>query len=147
MPNGAKALLPYLVVSYLLMSMGVLAALVVILSMAADIADRIELKTGRRMEGLLFATVIMINKAVSGVGVFLSGLILSSIGFPEKADPATVDPSVVGKLVQIYAGNMTVFVSLAIVALSFYPITRAIHEQTLRLLSQRAQSAGSEASA
>ena len=147
MPDEPKTVLPYLVVSYLFMSMGVLAALVMVLSMAADIADRLELKTGQRMEGLMFATVIMVNKAVSGVGTFLSGIILSTIGFPEKADPASVDPSVVGKLAQIYVGNMSVFVTLALVALSFYPITREVHERTLRLLSERAKNPNAEAAA
>lgn len=147
MPQNTKALLPYLAAGYLLMTTGVLAALVVSQSMVADVADHIDLKTGRRMEGLMFAAMIMTNKAVSGVGVFLSGAILSMIGFPEKADPATVDPAVVTQLAQIYVGCMAIFVILAIIALSFYPITREIHEKTLRLLSQRTQSTTGEISA
>lgn len=137
MPQNAKALLPFLTASYLLMTTGVLAALVVSQSMVADVADHIELKTGRRMEGLMFAAMIMTSKAVSGVGVFLSGAILSGIGFPEKADPATVDPAVVTQLAQIFVVSLTVFVILALIALSFYPITREIHEKTLRQLAER----------
>lgn len=141
MPKHAEALLPCLVAGNLLLTTGVIAALVVSQSMVADVADHIDLKTGRRMEGLMFAAMIMTSKAVSGIGVFLSGAILSLIGFPEKADPATVDPSMTAQLALILVVSMTVFVILALVALSFYPITREIHEKTLRLLAARTRTA------
>lgn len=131
MPREISALLPYLVIQNAFVVMCVLAALIVAMSMIADVADHLELKTGKRMEGTMFAAMIMINKGVSGFGVFLSGLLLSAINFPEKATPGAVDPAIVDQLAVWFVLVMGVFVSLAIVALSFYSITRESHEKTL----------------
>jgi glycoside/pentoside/hexuronide:cation symporter, GPH family len=103
-------------------------------SMLADVADRIEFKTGRRMEGLMFAAMIMTQKSVSGMGVFLSGMVLSVIAFPEKADPATIDPAIITDLATVYVLSLGVLVTLALVAVSFYPITRESHDRTVAAL-------------
>ncbi|HEY1077553.1 MAG TPA: MFS transporter [Fontimonas sp.] len=143
--EGAKAL-PYLMVQNAVVYMGIVAGNIMGASMLADVADSLDLKTGRRMEGLMFAALIMIMKAVSGMGVFASGLVLSAISFPEKADPATVDAAVVYELGMIFLVSFCVLVGLAILSMLFYPITRQIHERTLLALRARAANAGSAAS-
>lgn len=136
MPREIDALLPWLVVKNVLLTMCVIAALVLATSMGADVADHFELKAGRRMEGLMFAAFIMTNKAVSGMGVFLSGVALTVIGFPEQANPETVDPTIVNHLAWTYVIAMGSLCGLAIAALGFYPITRATHEATQRALGK-----------
>ncbi len=136
MPREIDALLPWLVVKNVLLTMCVIAALVLATSMGADVADHFELKAGRRMEGLMFAAFIMTNKAVSGMGVFLSGIALTVIGFPEQASPETVDPLIVNQLAWTYVIAMGSLCGLAIAALGFYPITRATHEETQRALGK-----------
>ncbi|MDP9140307.1 MAG: MFS transporter [Pseudomonadota bacterium] len=129
-------LLPWLVAKNILLTMCIIAALVLATSMGADVADHFELKTGQRMEGLMFAAFIMTNKAVSGMGVFLSGVALTVIGFPEQATPETVDPLIVDRLAWIYVIAMGSLCGLAIAVLGLYPITRATHEQTQRALGK-----------
>lgn len=136
-PMDIDALLPWLIAKNILLTMCVLAALVLATSMGADVADHFELKSGQRMEGLMFAAFIMTNKAVSGMGVFLSGIALTVIGFPEQATPETVDPQIVQRLAWIYVAAMGGLCGLAIAVLGFYPITRASHEQTQRALGKR----------
>ncbi|NGY03255.1 MFS transporter [Solimonas terrae] len=137
MPRDPGRLVPILIASTLVTTAAVLAAAVVSLSMVADVADHLDLKTGRRMEGLMFAASVMVNKAVSGVGVFLSGVVLSAIHFPEKADPATVDPAIVNEMTLVAAVCMGVFATLAILILQFYPITRESHQRTIEALKLR----------
>jgi GPH family glycoside/pentoside/hexuronide:cation symporter len=128
--------MPFLVVQNVLTVLCILAALILLTSMVADVGEHFQLKTGRRMEGLMFAALIMINKAVSGMGVLFAGLVLSAIDFPEKARPGEVDPQVIHQLGWIYVGSMALLCLLAIVALSFYPITREAHRRMLEQLGQ-----------
>lgn len=133
--EGAAAM-PYLLVQHLLVAATVVVGIVMGAAMLADVADHIELKTSRRMEGLMFAALIMTQKAVSGMGVFLSGLMLSLIAFPEKASPDAIDPTTITQLGLAYILSLGVFVILALLAVGLYPITRATHERTLAALQR-----------
>ncbi len=137
MPAGHGALLTVLALREVLMIMCVLAAIILATSMVADVADYFLLKTGKQMEGLMFSGLIMISKMVSGMGVFLSGLVLSSINFPDKAVANAVTPGVVHQLVWVYVLIMGGLCALAILSLSFYPITRASHQRILWELQAR----------
>ena len=45
----------------------------------ADVVEEAQLKTGRRSEGLLFSASSLVQKAVSGIGIFASGMVLLAI--------------------------------------------------------------------
>ncbi len=60
---------------------------ILISSMTADVVEDAELRTGRRSEGLFFAGTAFIAKAVSGVGIFASSMILWLVSFPQGARP------------------------------------------------------------
>ena len=139
MPKAMSALLPWLLVKNILLVTCMLAAIILSASMAADVSEHFQLKTGKRMEGLIFAAFVMILKAVSGLGVFLSGLVLTFVHFPEKATPETVDPAIVHQLVLIFLIALVFFCVLSLIALSFYPITRAMHARMLAELEARKQ--------
>ncbi|HVT37043.1 MAG TPA: hypothetical protein VHE37_15750, partial [Nevskiaceae bacterium] len=85
----------------------------------------------------MFAALIMINKAVSGLGVFLSGVILWAVGFPDKAEPATLDPAIVRHLAWLFVLSVGGACTLAVVCLAYYPISREMHERILQQLRQR----------
>ena len=140
---GPKQILPWLILQGVLVGSSLLVAIIMGASMLADVADHIEVKSGARMEGLMFAALIMIQKGVSGMGVFLSGLILTVVGFPEKADPATLDRAITDQLALVYVLGIGGTVLLALVSISAYPISRATHERTLQAL--QAKRAGSAA--
>ena len=137
MPTQNSELVAILVVQEILLVMTVLAALILAGSMGADVADHFLLKTGEHMEGLMFSSLVMVSKMVSGMGIFLSSFILSMVHFPEKADVATIDPQVINHLGWIYVIGIGSMCFIAIVALSFYPISRAVHDNILSELKQR----------
>jgi GPH family glycoside/pentoside/hexuronide:cation symporter len=63
-------------------------------SMMADVVEDSEQRTGRRSEGVFFAGGFFIQKCTSGVGIFVTGLILAAAGFPAKAVPGQVSVEV-----------------------------------------------------
>ncbi|HWD26309.1 MAG TPA: MFS transporter [Rhizomicrobium sp.] len=105
-------------------------------SMTADIVEDSAVRTGRRSEGLFFSAVAFINKLLSGAGTFLAGLLLAAANFPEHANPATLDPAVPTRLIELYLPAMIFFYGIGMLVLSRYRIDRAAHEENIRLLSE-----------
>jgi GPH family glycoside/pentoside/hexuronide:cation symporter len=108
-------------------------------SMIADIVEDSELKTGRRSEGLFFAAAAFIAKAVNGVGIFASGMLLAAVAFPQHARPGHVDPQIVRNLGLVYAPTTVALYGLALLCLTGYRITRHGHEDSLRKLAAAAE--------
>jgi glycoside/pentoside/hexuronide:cation symporter, GPH family len=111
---------------------------IILLSMVADVVEDSELKTGRRSEGLFFAGGSFLAKVVSGAGVFLSGLLLSFVHFPDHAVPGHIDPQILRNLVLVYVPALVVLYGVAIAVVSAYPIKREDHEENLRKLAAEA---------
>src|SRR5206468_2832406 len=112
------------------------------ISMIADVVEDSELKTGRRSEGLFFAGSSLIQKAVTGLGVFASGIVLWLAGFPSNAVPGHVDPEVVRRFALIYVPAVVVLYSISLMIVSFFPITREAHNENLRRLAEETALAG-----
>jgi GPH family glycoside/pentoside/hexuronide:cation symporter len=134
-PNGAPALLPLLfvfgtVTIALMIMSGILTS-----SMVADIVEDSEVSTGRRSEGVFVAANSFVAKAVSGIGIFASSLLLGAIGFPHDAKPGQVEPAVVHRLGLVYAPTIVVLYLIALAFLSTYRISRDVHEGNLRKLA------------
>jgi len=108
-------------------------------SMAADIVEDSELSTGRRSEGVFVAANAFIQKAVSGIGIFASTLLLSFVGFPSDAQPGAVDPRVVRQLGLAYAPALILLYLFAIGFLATYNISRERHLANLEELRAKAR--------
>jgi Na+/melibiose symporter-like transporter len=107
-------------------------------SMIADIAEDIQVRTGQRSEGLLFSAASVIAKAVTGIGIGASGLILLLVHFPEKAQPGHVPTEILNNLMLTYLPVLFVLQGGAIALISGYKITRQRHEENLRKLADMA---------
>ncbi len=59
-------------------------------SMFADISDEVELETGVRREGVIYASRSFANKITNAVGAVLGGVVLDLIAFPPGAAAGTV---------------------------------------------------------
>jgi Na+/melibiose symporter-like transporter len=135
--NGSPALAPTLLaIQTLYWTCGVVS-LIMISAMLSDVIEDSAVKTGRRSEGLFFAANSIVQKCVSGLGVFVSGVLLSVVAFPKGADPATVDPSVVTHLVLVYAPTLVVLYSVGMACLLGYRISRAQHADNVKTLAAR----------
>jgi Na+/melibiose symporter-like transporter len=76
----------------------------------------------------------MVNKAISGMGIMLAGLLLSFVGFPDNAQPGRVGAGALHGLATIYIAALTVATAIAIICLAYYPISRSSHQENIRRL-------------
>jgi len=138
LPNGSPALYPTIwVINVFATGLGI-AGSILFSSMIADVVENSELTTGRRQEGLFFAAVAFVNKAVSGMGIFTSGMIISAIHFPHQARPGAVPADVVRALGLTYVPVQVVLYGITVLLLIGYRISRKSHEDTLRKLAAAA---------
>jgi len=103
-------------------------------SMMADVVEHSEITTGRRSEGVFFAGGFFVQKCTTGVGIFLSGFILSWVGFPEGAKPGTVAPGTIDRLTVIFA---LLYLALGFGAACLYrmfPFGKAEHDARIEAL-------------
>lgn len=104
-------------------------------SMMADVAEDSEMRTGRRSEGVFYAGGFFVQKCTSGIGIFVTGLILDVAGFPAKAVPGRVPEATLDRLTLIYILVYGTFVALAALAYSRFPFGRREHEARLAHLA------------
>ena len=148
--NGSPALIPALmVVTALATALGVASAILGA-SMMSDVVEDAQMRTGERSEGVFFAGSFFMQKCVSGLGLFLSGEILSLVRFPTGAAPGTVAPPVLTHLVIIYAVALVCLQLLAAFFVWRFPLGgRHEHQERLAKLAETASHAiplpGSEA--
>jgi glycoside/pentoside/hexuronide:cation symporter, GPH family len=133
--NGSAALVPTLLVFSTTEVTLFITASILFASMIADVVEESEVATGRRSEGVFFAARNFVMKVVSGVGIFLSSVLLGAIDFPSGAKPGEVDPAIIARLGKVYV-PILVFLYLAFLAfISSYRISRSSHEANLKRLA------------
>ena len=138
-PNHSPALLPILIAQTVISTALSIGGSTLMTSMIADVVEDSELRTGRRSEGLLFSASAFVAKAVSGIGIFASGMLLLAIHFPRKAQPGQVPPEVIHHLALVYVPTIWTLYGLALTFLMGYRITRASHHETLQRLAAEAE--------
>lgn len=111
-------------------------------SMAADVVEASQQETGQRSEGLFFAGYFFVQKCATGVGIFLTGTIVSLSGFPEKAQPGAVAAPVLQSLAIYFLIVLVTFGVASILSIVRFPITRADHEARIRQLAAAAAISG-----
>lgn len=135
--NGHPWLLPLLRAHGLLQVTVFIMVSIALTSMIADVAEENEIRTGRREEGLFFATRNFALKASSGFGTLLAGLALDAIGFPGGAAPDAVSGEIVFRLGLVAGPALMVVYAVSLLFLRGYRITRSSHERNLEVLAQR----------
>jgi len=136
--NGAPVLYPLIfAINVVGVGLGIMGS-ILFTSMIADVVEDSELKTGRRQEGLFFAAAAFVNKAVSGMGIFASGMIISAVHFPTGAKPGAVPAEIVRGLGLTYLPVQAVLYGVTVLLLIGYRISRASHAETLTRLAAAA---------
>jgi Na+/melibiose symporter-like transporter len=133
--NGHPAVFPSLFVMNSLSTAASITAAILASSMIADVVEDSELRTGRRSEGLFFSAAAFVNKAVSGIGIFATSMIITAIHFPQHAQPGQVPAEVIRNLGLVYVPTLATLYALAAFFTLGYKITRASHEESLRKLA------------
>ena len=87
---------------------------------------------------IFFSAYFFTQKCATGVGIFLTGVIISASEFPAKARPGEVAEPVLGSLAVYF---LIALVTIAVVSIAFisrFPITRSDHEQRVAKLAAAA---------
>jgi Na+/melibiose symporter-like transporter len=134
--NGSPLLFPILFVDAIATFCIASMTQICLTSMLNDVVEDVEVKTGRRSEGLLMAADTFFRKLVGGIGIFVAGLTVSLIAFPRHAARGSVAPEVIARLAYAYI-PITIFLLASVFMLYFYRINRETHEQNLRILKDR----------
>lgn len=104
-------------------------------SMMADVAEDSQSRTGRRSEGTFYAGGFFVQKCTSGLGIFVTGIILDVAGFPEKAVPGQVPVATIDRLTLIYILVYGGCAALAACCYTRFPFGRREHEARLAHLA------------
>lgn len=105
-------------------------------AMIADLVDQAEVRTGRRSEGVFFAAVTFIRKAVGGLGLIAASMILTLAAFPAGAKSGDVPADTVWRLGAWYVPIILALWMSMIAVLSRYKLGRDDHEANLRKLAE-----------
>ncbi|MEM7097813.1 MAG: MFS transporter [Pseudomonadota bacterium] len=106
-------------------------------SMFADISDEVELETGVRREGIIYASRSFANKVTSAMGAFLGGVALDVIAFPKAAAVGSVSADTIWWL-GFLEGPATTLISLTGVLFYLrYQIDRDRHAEIRAAIAQR----------
>jgi glycoside/pentoside/hexuronide:cation symporter, GPH family len=132
--NSSPALMPILLLFTLALGTTTVVSGALVTAMLADTVEENEIRTHQRTEGLYFAAAFFIQKCVSGLGIFLAGLILAWARFPAAARPGLVPAEVLRRLALAYVPMTVVLLAISIFCIAFYRIRRIDHNANLTLL-------------
>jgi Na+/melibiose symporter-like transporter len=138
--NGTDALLWTLVAVKFVQGAGVVQALVTFGSMVADIVDEHELQTGKRQEGVFFASVSFSGKFTTGIGSVMAGFTLDLIEWPRGAAIRTAADVPVDTLVWlglIYGPIVSGFAVVSVWCYSRHRLDRRRHGEIVLELERR----------
>lgn len=140
-PANGEPLLFWLVIAHGgLMVVAAIQIGILYSSMIMDTVDENELATGLRQEGIFVSAIAFTNKAVSGLGNFVGGVLLDAIGFPRGAEAAAVGavPDEQVMLLGLLQGpGLVLFYLGSLVFLARYRITRERYREIRAELSAR----------
>ena len=105
-------------------------------AMIADVADHSEYVTYRRATGFVFAGVVFALKAGLGIGGAILGFLLSGFGYVSGAGTAQTESAIHGIILSSSLIPAATFF-IGVIALYFYPITKAYNEEMQAELTER----------
>lgn len=105
-------------------------------SMTADVVEASQAETGRRAAGVFYAGFFFTQKCATGVGIFLSGMLLKASAFPAGAKPGAVSETTLDQMTLYYAAATVLIGLTGSTIMRRFPINRADHEARLSALAK-----------
>ena len=134
-PNGDSSLFWLVLVTNTIDTALIIAFQILVSAMIADLVEDAELRTGRRSEGVFFAAIFSIRKAVPALGILASSFILTAVAFPKGAKAGEVAPDTLWWLGATYAPVILALWLSMMAVLNGYRLGRDDHEDNLRKLA------------
>ena len=134
--NDSPYLLPVLCVHVVINVAAAIIVFATLSSMIMDLVEDIQLETGRREEGILFSARSFADKAISGFGLTIAGVILSVIAFPSSTEireiyDGTVPAEILANLALWYIPICIVAFGSALLMVRGYSLSRSEHEKNV----------------
>ena len=107
-----------------------IALQIVFVSMNADLIEDGQKETGHRSEALYFAAFSFARKVLSGLGIFASAILI----YLSDTSSSPMTESNMGTLALYYVPLLILLHLAALVFINRYDLTRARHEENLRIL-------------
>ena len=113
------------------------AALMIPWAIIPDVVEYDQLKTGKRREGLFYGGTTFSYKMASALAIFISGLVLSIVGFEANVEQTVAVKKGLKFLIGPGAGMLLILGAF----LGFrYPLTRETHKKILKELNEKTNS-------
>lgn len=106
-------------------------------SMIAEIVEAFEERTHRRAEGAFYSGNWLVQKCATGVGIFVTGLIISASGLQTDASPGTGPQDVIRTIILYFGAATMMLAGIAAFWLGRFPINRDQHAERLLRLTER----------
>jgi glycoside/pentoside/hexuronide:cation symporter, GPH family len=135
--NGDPRLLPLLFAHNLIEVCAIIVFSILFGAMMADVVEDSAASTTRRSEGVIFAARNFAGKMVSGLGIMISGLILTLAKLPPGARPDQVDESVIFNVVFMAVPVQVICYLCALMMISRYNITRLQHNTNVSVVKEK----------
>ncbi len=133
--NDSPYFLPMLLAHSFIEVGAIIVYSILFAAMMADVVDDSAVTTTRRSEGVLFAARNFAGKMVSGLGIFLAGLILTLAHLPRNTKPDDIDPQVLVDLVLYASPTQMLLYGSALLMIRRYRITRNKHNHNVSQLA------------
>ena len=137
-PNHSPAILAILVADTMVTTALALMGFVIVTSMIGDVTEDVQVVTGQRSEGLLFAVESLLRKLSNSFAVAIPGLLLAYVGLPRFAKPGHIDPGIMVHLALIYLPLTIVLTICSTSAIWFYQIDKTRHADNLARIADAA---------
>lgn len=124
---GDPLMVPILLTCFVAATGASISAMILTMSMIADVSDHYEYEKGRKTEGLFSSGMFFMQKIVNGFGILLSGLIIAAVGLPAGAAAGSVDGDIVDNLALSYLGIATVIGLIGAWAYTLFPLGEEEH--------------------
>ena len=134
--NGDPRLFPMMLIITIIDVSLIIAYQTLATSMIADLVELSEVKTGRRSEGVFFASMTFVKKCVQGFGIVMATTILTIANFPVSVAPGSVPDDALFRLGALYVPAVVTVWMLMILCISFYQIDRNKHNANLAILQR-----------
>ena len=133
--NGTPALLWVLATFTLVQTICAIAGYILASSMIGDIVEEVQVRTGRRAEGLLTTADSLPSKIVNAIAALIPGLILTAVAFPTKAQPSEKTMELITQVAWLYLPTVLVLFLGSIASWSFYRLDEESHARNLETIA------------
>jgi len=132
---GTPALLPVFLLLNTLGTAAGIGSLIIGASMMSDVVEASEEVTGRREEGLFFAGALFMQKTATGIGIFVTGLLLQAAEFPERAAVGAVPVAAIDRMTLYFIVTTLVLAAASALVFVRFPFGEAEHRARVAKLA------------